>query len=95
MASNDYFDHTDSRGRDFVRRILAFGFRGPKAENLAGGAGDAAATFEMLESSPAHRRTMLRRTLTVIGIARAYGEGTMLGWYWTTTFGAGRARAAR
>jgi uncharacterized protein YkwD len=94
MVTHDYFDHIDSRGRDYMRRILAFGFRGTKGENLAGGSGDAAATFEMLKSSAAHRRNMLRPTLKVIGIARAYGEATMLGWYWTTTFGAGRARAA-
>lgn len=89
MVTNDSFDHIDSRGRDFVRRIVAFGFRGAtKGENLAAGAGDAVATFEMLKSSPAHRRNMLRSTATVIGIGRAYGAGTMLGWYWTTTFGA-------
>ena len=90
MAARDYFDHVDSRGRDFGRRIAAFGFRGPtKGENLAAGAPDAAATFAMLKGSPAHRRTMLRANLRVIGIGRAYGEGSLLGWYWTTTFGAG------
>ena len=89
MAAKDYFDHVDSRGRDFDRRIAAFGFRGPrKGENLAAGAADAAATFAMLKGSSSHRRTMLQAKLRVIGIGRAYGEGSMLGWYWTTTFGA-------
>ncbi len=94
MAAKDYFDHVDSRGRDFDQRIAAFGFRGPtKGENLAGGAPDAAATFKMLKASASHRRTMLRANLRVIGIGRAYGEGSMLGWYWSTTFGAGVRRA--
>ena len=93
MAAKDYFDHVDSRGRDFDRRIAAFGFRGPTTgENLAGGAPDAAATFAMLKASPSHRRTMLRTSLRLIGIGRAYGEGSMLGWYWSTTFGAGATR---
>ncbi|MDP1850721.1 MAG: CAP domain-containing protein [Solirubrobacteraceae bacterium] len=94
MAAKDYLDHVDSRGRDFDRRIAAFGFRGPtKGENLAGGAPDAAATFAMLKGSASHRRTMLRANLRLIGIGRAYGEGSTLGWYWSTTFGAGARRA--
>lgn len=94
MAAKDYFDHVDSRGRDFDRRIAAFGFRGPaKGENLAAGASGAAATFAMLKGSASHRRTMLSAKLRMIGIGRAYGEGSMLGWYWTTTFGARTARA--
>lgn len=93
MAAKDYFDHVDSRGRNFDQRIAAFGFRGPTTgENLAGGAPDAAATFAMLKASPSHRRTMLHANLRVIGIGRAYSERSMLGWYWSTTFGAGAAR---
>jgi len=94
MAAKDYFDHVDSRGRNFDRRIAAFGFRGPSTgENLAAGAPDAAATFAILKASASHRRTMLHARLRVIGIGRAYGAGSMLGWYWTTTFGAAAGRA--
>jgi uncharacterized protein YkwD len=95
MAANDYLDHTDSRGRDTVARVRSFGFRGATiGENLAGGDGDAAATFAMWKAEPAHRRGMLRSSLRLIGVARASGADTMLGWYWTTTFGAGRERGA-
>jgi uncharacterized protein YkwD len=95
MASHDTFDHIDSRGRDFDERIPAFGYRGrTMAENLAGGKGEATATFRQLHSSPSHRRDMLRAKLTIVGVGRAYAADSMLGWYWVTTFGAGRERAA-
>jgi uncharacterized protein YkwD len=89
MASSNVFDHVDSRGRDFDTRLPAFGFKGPTmGENLAGGAEGALATFKMLKASSMHRRNMLRAKYRVIGIGRAYSADSMLGWYWTTTFGA-------
>ena len=95
MASHDTFDHIDSRGRDFNRRIRAFGYRGmTMAENLVGGTGDAAASFRQLRASPAHRKNLLRAKLTMVGIGRAYAADTMLGWYWSTTYGARRERGA-
>jgi len=88
MVAHDSFDHIDSRGRDFDRRLPAMGYKGPTmAENLAGGEESAAATFKQLKSSALHRRTMVHKRLKVIGVGRARGEDTMLGWYWTTTFG--------
>lgn len=93
MASHDTFDHIDSRGRDFDQRIPAFGYMGlTMAENLAGGEETAVATFKQFKTSPPHRRTMLHKRLKVIGIGRAYAEESMLGWYWSTTFGAGGER---
>ncbi|MEA2142333.1 MAG: hypothetical protein QOI64_763 [Solirubrobacteraceae bacterium] len=88
MAAHDGFDHVDSRGRDFDERITAFGYRSPTmAENIAGGEAGASATFKQLKRSPSLRSNMLRAKLRVIGIGRAPGSGTMLAWYWTTTFG--------
>ena len=93
MAVHDYFGHVDSRGREFDARIRAFGYRGPTmGENLAAVAEDAPTMFEVLKSSPQHRRNMLRAKLRVIGVGRAYGAGTTFGWYWTTTFGGTRDR---
>ncbi len=93
MARSDTFDHVDSRGRDFDRRIRAFGFKGrTMGENLAGGNERAAATFAQLKASAHHRRNMLRAQYTLIGVGRAYRADTMLGWYWTTTFGAAAER---
>lgn len=94
MAANDYLDHTDSRGRDSLERIRSFGFRSPTTgETLAAGFGDAIATFNQWKTAAEHRRTMLRASFTVIGIGRATATDSMFGWFWTTTFGAGRERA--
>jgi uncharacterized protein YkwD len=94
MAANDYLDHIDTRGRDSVARIRTFGFHNATmSENLAGGREDAVGTFSQWRSEPAHRRNMLRAQLKVIGIGRAYRADSMLGWYWTATFGAGRSPA--
>lgn len=89
MARKDYFDHTDSLGRSFSKRISAFGYTGgSRAENIAGGSnGSAAAMFAMWKGSAGHKKNMLSSTYKVIGIGRAYRAGTMLGWYWTTDFG--------
>ena len=41
MARNDYFDHTDSLGRSYAKRITAFGYKGrAKGENIAAGSRD-------------------------------------------------------
>lgn len=93
MSANDYIDHTDSRGRGAGVRLRTFGFRGATmGENLAGGKDDALAAFNQWKASAAHRRVMLRANYRVIGLGRAYGSESMLGWYWTAAFGAGRER---
>jgi uncharacterized protein YkwD len=89
MARNDNFDHTDSLGRSFSKRISAFGYTGAtRGENIAGGTnGSAAAMFSMWKSSSAHKKNMLSSSYKVIGIGRVFRANTMLGWYWTTDFG--------
>ena len=46
-----------------------------------------------MANDPAHRAGMLRAKFRVIGIGRAYSADSMLGWYWTTTFGTANDRA--
>src|ERR1044072_2177164 len=89
MARNDIFDHTDSLGRSFSKRISAFGYTGAtRGENIAGVTnGSAAAMFSQWKSSSVHKKNMLSSSYKVIGIGRAYRANTMLGWYWTTNFG--------
>ena len=88
MARNDYLDHTDSRGRNFSKRLTAFGYKGTtRAENISGGSGSAAATLSDWQSSALHRRNLLNPSLKVVGIGRAYNANSMLGWHWTATFG--------
>ena len=94
MAANDNLDHTDSRGRDPLARIRTFGFRSAViGENLAAGIGSAAAAFNQWKADAPHRRNMLRANFKVIGIGRAASADSMFGYFWTTTFGAGRERA--
>jgi uncharacterized protein YkwD len=94
MAAKDYFDHTDSLGRNFSQRITAFGYRGAmRSENIAASTATAAATLEQWKRSAPHRKNLLGRGSKVIGIGRAYNAGSLLGWYWTTTFGGTADRA--
>lgn len=89
MAAKNYFNHTDSLGRDPFVRMTAFGYNygGYRGENLAAGYSDAARTFNLWRSSPGHNAAMLNSNFNVIGISRVYGAVTTYKWYWTTDFG--------
>lgn len=89
MAAKNYFNHTDSLGRDPFVRMTAFGYNygGYRGENLAAGYSDAARTFNLWRSSPGHNAAMLNGNYNVIGISRAYGAASTYKWYWATTFG--------
>lgn len=89
MAAKNYFNHTDSLGRDPFVRMTAFGYNygGYRGENLAAGYSDAARTFNLWRSSPGHNAAMLNSNFNVVGISRVYGAVTTYKWYWTTDFG--------
>lgn len=98
MASKDYFSHTDSLGRNAFQRMADFGYNYNtwKGEILAAGVDTAQGVLEMWKKSPEHNCIMLDNTppgcgeptnFKVIGVARAYGQGTYYGWYWITNFG--------
>ena len=89
MASNNYFSHTDSLGRDpFVRMDqIGYAYNTWRGENLVAGTEGAQASFEMWTGSPGHNANMLGDHYTVIGIARKFDEGSVFGWYWATEFG--------
>jgi len=89
MATNNYFSHTDSLGRDPFQRMAAFGYdyNTWKGENLAAGADTAQGAFNLWKNSAGHNANMLNANFKVIGIARVYGAGSTYGWYWTTDFG--------
>jgi uncharacterized protein YkwD len=89
MATNNYFSHTDSLGRDPFQRMAAFGYNYNtwKGENLAAGTDTAQAAFNIWKNSPGHNANMLNANFKVIGIARIYSAGTTYGWYWTNDFG--------
>jgi hypothetical protein len=89
MASNNYFSHTDSLGRDPFARMDAFGynFNTWRGENLVAGTETSGHAMQMWQGSPGHNANMLSGNYTVIGIARAYNPGSSFGWYWATEFG--------
>jgi len=99
MATNNYFNHTDSLGRTPGVRIAAFGYTyGTWGENIAAGYSDAQSTFTQWQNACdpdstdactyAHRVNMLNGNYKVMGIGRVYSATSMYRWYWTTDFGA-------
>lgn len=89
MAARNYFNHTDSQGRDPFVRMTAFNYNygGYRGENIAAGYSDAARTFNLWRNSPSHNAAMLNANFNVIGISRAYNSASTYKWYWTTDFG--------
>ncbi len=89
MATNDYFSHTDSLGRDPFERMADFGYdyNTWKGENIAAGVSSAQAVFNLWKGSPGHDANMLNPNYKAIGIARVYGAGSTYSWYWVTDFG--------
>ncbi len=89
MAAKNYFNHTDSQGRDPFVRMTAFGYNyaGYRGENIAAGYSDAGRTFDLWRNSPGHNAAMLNANFNVIGIGRVYGASSTYKWYWTTDFG--------
>ncbi len=89
MATNNYFSHVDSLGRDPFQRMCDFGYcyNTWKGENLAAGVATGQATFNLWRDSSEHDANMLNANYLAIGIARAYDANSNYGWYWTADFG--------
>ncbi len=89
MASNNYFSHTLLNGVTWSQNITNHGYptNTYRAENIAAGNSDAAATFTQWKNSPGHNANMLSSNYKAIGIGRSGGSATTYKWYWTTTFG--------
>jgi uncharacterized protein YkwD len=70
MAIRDYFNHTDSQGRDMGRRLLAFGYSNAQvmAENIGKGAETPEAVVQGWLDSPPHRRNLLHPDVREIGV---------------------------
>ena len=89
MGVNNYFNHTDSLGRDPFVRMNAFGYNYNtwKGENIAAGTSSAQVAFDLWKGSASHNANMLNPNYTVMGIARDDTPGSDYGWYWTNDFG--------
>jgi uncharacterized protein YkwD len=89
LATNNYFSHTDSLGRDPFLRMdqMGYDYNTWRGENLVAGTETAPYAFQMWHDSPGHNENMLGAHYTVIGIARVYSATSNYGWYWATEFG--------
>lgn len=89
MASNNYFSHTDSLGRDPFSRMDAFGYSYNtwRGENLAVGSNTASEAMNLWKGSPGHNANMLNANYTAVGIYRAFSSSSTFGWYWVQEFG--------
>ncbi|MEO8458543.1 MAG: CAP domain-containing protein, partial [Chloroflexota bacterium] len=89
MATNNYFSHEDSLGRDPFDRMdqLGYDYNTWRGENLVAGTEGSSEAFRMWSESPPHNENMLGEHYTVIGISRAYDPTSVFGWYWATEFG--------
>ncbi len=89
MVAKNYFNHTDSLGRDPFVRMGSFGynFNTYKGENIAAGYSDAASTFNQWKNSAGHNANMLDPNYKVVGIGRVANTAATYCYYWTTDFG--------
>lgn len=72
MARDDFFSHRGSDGSDLADRLRRAGYGWcAAAENIAKGHGSVAEVLEAWRGSPGHRRNMLNRGVTQMGLARA------------------------
>ncbi|TNF23310.1 MAG: CAP domain-containing protein [Rhodobacteraceae bacterium] len=75
MARNGFFSHSGSDGSDVGARVSRAGYRWcAVAENIARGQRSLAAVLEGWKGSSGHRRNMLSRRMSEIGVARGPGN---------------------
>ncbi len=87
LATHSYFSHTSSDGRSPSQRAQDCGYPQAVGENLAAGLATAQQAFDAWRASPGHNAQMLGTAAVAVGIGRAYGAGSLYGWYWATEFG--------
>jgi uncharacterized protein YkwD len=100
MGEAKYFDHASADGTNFADRIIAYGYEREgysswkAAENIAWGAGlysSPVAIVAQWMDSPAHRATILNKSLKEIGVGAVSTEGfgSVEGTVWFFTMDAG------
>jgi len=96
MAVNDYFEHDsyyrNSNGKlkracDTFERISAFVDYNSKAENISAGRTGAKATVDGWMSSSGHRKNILNKNYTRLGVGYYYSEDAEYKTYYVQNFG--------
>ncbi len=92
MARKDRMAHQFGFGTRFSKRIRKAGAYGAAAENLGAGYASMESAVDGWLRSPAHRRNLLNRKLTHIGIAAAVNPASKYRTYWTLILARPQAR---
>lgn len=75
MAKHGFFSHDGSDGSDMAERLTRAGYGWcAAAENIAKGQSSVTEVLEAWRASPGHRRNMLNREVTEMGLAWADGN---------------------
>lgn len=83
MAQTGKVDHAIGFGNSFSKRMDRSSYRAAEAaENLAGGYNSAADAVQGWETSPGHRRNLLKQGVTEMGLGIAANPTARLGTYW-------------
>lgn len=90
MAHENYHEHAThnrisnglQRGLNTFQRISSFYDGFPNAENIAAGYGNPAAVFEAWVRSPGHKRNLLNKSATHIGVGYYQNPNSKFNNYW-------------
>ncbi len=83
MARKGKLTHQFGPGTRFKERIQKAGIRGSAAENISAGYSSMESVIDGWHRSPGHRRNLINRKLTHIGMAAAVNSASRYRTYWT------------
>jgi uncharacterized protein YkwD len=92
MAQKGKMAHQFGRGTRFRDRIKKAGIYGSAAENVGAGYSSMQSAIDGWLRSPGHRRNLLNRKLTHIGMAAAVNPASKYRTYWTLILARPQAR---
>lgn len=83
MAANNYFGHTDSKGRNYSQRLAAFNFTAQPQNEVIIAVQSPESAFDTWKNSPDNNLIMLDPKYQVVGIGFASNLNTKYQYYWT------------
>jgi uncharacterized protein YkwD len=89
MATNDFFSHTGSDGRNFVARCTSAGYSAsPRGENIAAGyTTPVSAVAGWMASTTGHCEMIMNSSVNEVGIGYVRDSSATWTHYWTAVFG--------
>jgi uncharacterized protein YkwD len=87
MATNNYFDHRDSLGRDYSKRLADFGYTAtPQDETILAGL-QAQAAFDFWKNSATDNALLLSPQYKAMGLGYSYNASSKYKYYWVADLG--------